>query len=180
MVAAPNGQFRIVPMSPPTMTAARQPEKAGFWGIAALLAAALTLFGGIPAAADPLVVNPATGLALSGFDPVAYFTDRSPQPGRADHELNHDGAVWRFRNSGNREAFRDHPDAYTPRFGGYDPVAVARNRSVAGNPQFWAIAGNRLYLFYSEADRAAFVDAPGRVLEVAARNWPEVIRTIGR
>jgi hypothetical protein len=158
------------------MTAARQPEKAGFWVLAALLAA---VFAG-PAAADPLVVNPATGLALSGFDPVAYITDRAPRPGRADLELSHDGAVWRFLNGGNREAFVEHPDTYTPRFGGYDPVAVARNRSVAGNPQFWAIAGERLYLFYSEADRAAFLEAPGRVLEVAKRNWPEVVRTIGR
>ena len=158
------------------MTAARQPEKAGFWALVAVLATALAG----PAAADPLVVNPATGLALSGFDPVAYFTDRAPRAGRADLELTHDGAVWRFRNSGNREAFLEHPGTYMPRFGGYDPVAVARNRSVAGNPQFWAIAGNKLYLFYSDADRSAFLAAPGRVLEVAERNWPEVVRTIGR
>ena len=158
------------------MTAARQAEKAGFRHFVAFLAAVLAG----PAVADPLVVNPATGLALSGYDPVAYFTDRTPKPGLAELELSHDGAIWRFRNTGNRDAFRASPGTYTPRFGGYDPVAVARNRSVAGNPQFWAIAGDRLYLFYSEADRAAFIEAPGRVLEVAARNWPDVLRSIGR
>ncbi|MGN6572017.1 MAG: YHS domain-containing (seleno)protein [Pseudolabrys sp.] len=144
------------------------------------MAALSALLAAAPASADPLVVNRATGLALSGYDPVAYFTDHAPQPGRADLEMSHDGAVWRFRNTGNRDAFRDHPETYTPRFGGYDPVAITRNRSVEGNPQFWAIAGDRLYLFYSDADRAAFVAAPGRVLEVAERNWPEVLRTIGR
>jgi hypothetical protein len=160
------------------MTVARQPEKPGFWA----LTAALALFAALvmPAAADPLVVNPATGLALAGFDPVAYFTDREPRSGRPDLEMNYDGAVWRFSNIGNRDAFRDHPQTYRPRFGGYDPVGIARNRSVAGNPQFWAIIGERLYLFYSEADRAAFAKAPGRTLEVAERNWPDVIRTIGR
>jgi hypothetical protein len=160
------------------MTAARQAAKPRFRASTAILGAFLAAI--VPAAADPLVVNPATGLALSGYDPVAYFTHRAALPGRPDLELAHDGAVWRFRNSGNRDAFRDHPDAYTPGFGGYDPVAVVRNRSVAGNPQVWAIAGNRLYLFYSEADRKAFMDAPGRVLAAADRNWPEVIRTIGR
>jgi hypothetical protein len=160
------------------MTAARQPEKPGFPALAAALALFLNLAA--PVSADPLVVNADTGLALSGFDPVAYFTDRKPLAGRADLELSHDGAVWRFRNVGNRAAFRDHPDAYTPRFGGYDPVGVARNRSVAGNPLFWAIVGERLYLFYSDADRAAFLAAPARTLETANRNWPEVTRTIGR
>jgi len=161
------------------MTAARQPEKAGFSAISAVLAVLAAVLAG-PAAADALVVNPATGLALSGFDPVAYFTDHAPRLGHADLELNHDGAVWRFLNPGNRDAFRDHPDTYTPRFGGYDPVGVTRNRSVAGNPQVWAIVGDRLYFFYSEADRDAFVRAPGRILEVAERNWPDVLRTIGR
>lgn len=132
------------------------------------------------ARAEPLVVNPATGLALSGFDPVAYFTDGAAQAGRADLELGYAGAVWRFRNVGNRAAFKENPEPYVPGFGGYDPVGVARDRSVAGNPAFWTIAGERLYLFYSEADRAAFLAAPGRILERAERNWPEVRRTIGR
>lgn len=144
--------------------------------------AALALLAALsgPVFADPLVVNADTGLALSGYDPVAYFTDRAPKRGRPDLEMNHDGATWRFSNVGNRDAFREHPNVYEPRFGGYDPVGIARNRSVAGNPRVWAIAGDKLYLFYSEADRAEFVKAPARVLDVAERNWPDVLRTIGR
>ncbi len=122
--------------------------------------------------------TPAWRSAASIRSPISPTV--APQAGRADLELSHDGAVWRFRNVGNRAAFRDHPDVYTPRFGGYDPVAVARNRSVAGNPLFWAVVGERLYLFYSDADRAAFLAAPTRILEAAERNWPEVERTIGR
>jgi hypothetical protein len=160
------------------MTVARRPEKPGFLAflVAFLLMGAL----GTPVSADPLVVNPDTGLALSGYDPVAYFTDRAPRPGRPDLEMNHDGAIWRFSNIGNRDAFREHPDIYAPRFGGYDPVGIARSRSVQGNPQVWAVVGEKLYLFYSEADRARFVKAPGRILDDAERNWPEVVRTIGR
>ena len=73
-----------------------------------------------------------TGLAISGFDPVAYFTDGKPVFGRPDLELSLGGAVWRFRNVGNRAAFADHPEIYRPRFGGYDPVAVARGALGAG------------------------------------------------
>jgi len=159
------------------MTAARQRAKPALSSLLTLLA--ITAFVA-PGHAEPLVINPATGLALSGYDPVAYFTDRKPEAGRPDLELSRDGAVWRFVNTGNRAAFKDHPEAYVPRFGGYDPVGVARDRSVAGNPRYWAIVGERLYLFYSEDERAAFLAAPGRILEIAGRNWPDVRRTIGR
>lgn len=160
------------------MTAARQAQKPGRSPLPALLALVALLAA--PVRADPLVVNADTGLALSGFDPVAYFTDHRPHIGRSDLELIEHGAVWRFANVGNRAAFKEHPEAYTPRFGGYDPVGVARDRSIEGNPQFWAIVADRLYLFYSEAERAAFLAGPGRVLAAAERNWPEVERTVGR
>jgi YHS domain-containing protein len=129
---------------------------------------------------DRIVVNSNTGLAISGFDPVAYFTEGTAAIGRPETELNLAGTIWRFRNEGNRAAFADHPEVYTPGFGGYDPVAIARGTSVPGHPQFWAVTGGRLYLFYSDAARAAFVADPGRLIEAAERKWPDVARTIGR
>jgi hypothetical protein len=90
------------------------------------------------------------------------------------------GAIWRFRNAGNRAAFAANPEINTPRFGGYDPVAIGRGRSVPGHPLFWAMADDRLYLFYSEPDRAAFLANPGRVIAIAERKWPEVVEALGR
>lgn len=80
--------------------------------------------------------------------------------GRPDIELNKDGAVWRFSNEGNRGAFALHPEVYTPRFGGYDPVAIGRDRSVPGHPMFWVVVGQRLYLFYSEYRRGRAANGP--------------------
>lgn len=157
------------------MTAARRCAKIAL--AAGLLAFRLTVVAG---AEEPLVVNPITGLALSGFDPVAYFAEKRAQPGRADLEFTQDGAVWRFANSGNRAAFAAHPAVYRPRFGGYDPVAIAEDRSVAGHPLFWAVVSERLYLFYSAAHRDAFLADPGRVIATAERHWPAVERTIAR
>jgi len=129
---------------------------------------------------NQLAVNSDTGLAISGFDPVAYFTDGKAIFGRPDLELNVDGVVWRFSNEGNRGAFADRPDVYAPRFGGYDPVAIGRDRSVPGHPLLWAVAGQRLYLFYSEKTRAAFLADPGRIIDTAERKWPAVSQDIGR
>jgi hypothetical protein len=169
-------------MSPRTMTAGRQQRKVRL-ALGALLG--LIACGGIwplpvQAANGPIVVNPNTGLAISGFDPVAYFTDRKPMFGRPDLELRVEGVVWRFRNAGDRAAFADNPEVYTPRFGGYDPVALARGISVPGHPLFWAVTGERLYLFYSAAARATFLAEPGSIIAAAKRKWPDVARTIAR
>lgn len=162
------------------MTGARQPEKAAAprrWMVALVLAVFTVVFAGAPAAArDPIVVNPDTGLALSGIDPVAYFTDRKPVFGRPDLELGRFGTVWRFRNPGNRDAFAADPQVYMPQFGGYDPVAIERGRAVPGHPLIWTVMGERLYLFYSDADRAAFLADAERIAAAAARKWPDVAR----
>lgn len=131
-------------------------------------------------AADRLVVDANSGLAISGFDPVAYFSRQEPALGLPEFELLQNGAVWRFRNEGNRAAFAENPEIYTPRFGGYDPMAIVRGTSVPGHPLIWAVAGERLYLFYNDRARADFLADPGRVIESATRKWPDVARTIGR
>ncbi len=173
---------RIKQLLPGTMTAARQQRKIRLaLGLLAGLAVAGLYMSAAPAGApEPLVVNPNTGLALSGFDPVAYFTDGKAEFGHPEWELRRDGVVWRFRNEGDRAAFADHPEVYTPGFGGYDPVAVARGNSVPGHPLFWAVAGERLYLFYNDAARTEFLADPGGVVARATRKWPEVSRTIAR
>ena len=97
-----------------------------------------------------------TGLALAGYDPVAYFADAKPVTGRADLEFTDARGVFRFRNEGNRDAFAAHPEVYSPQFSGYDPLALARGVALEGNPLEWEIVGSRLYLFYSSQAHAAF------------------------
>jgi hypothetical protein len=130
------------------------------------------------ATTERLVVDRHTGLALYGFDPVAYFTDAEPLVGRPQFELSFAGAVWRFRNEGNQAAFRDRPDVYMPGFGGYDVLAVGRGVAVPANPHNWLVMDGRLYLFESPAARHAFVADPGTALGAAQARWPEVLKTL--
>jgi hypothetical protein len=59
-------------------------------------------------------------------------------------------------------------------------VAIVRERGVPGHPLFWTISGERIYLFYSEQDRADFLANPARVLAAAERKWPAVELSIER
>ena len=164
------------------MTAARHRWKPciGLAVLALVLGIGLGLDRGPAGAAttERLVVDRHTGLALYGFDPVAYFTDAAPLAGRPEFELSLAGAVWRFRNEGNREAFRDRPGVYMPGFGGYDVLAVARGVAVPSNPQFWLVVDRRLYLFESPAARDAFALDPGKALAAAQARWPDVLKTL--
>jgi hypothetical protein len=136
-----------------------------------------------PAAAtttERVVVNRYTGLAIEGFDPVAYFVDARPEVGLAGFEASGGGAVWRFRNEGNRASFVAHPEIYGPQFGGYDPVDLARGVTVAGNPRFWLVSGQRLYLFGREQNRDAFAADPERAQRDANSRWPRLEQDLAR
>ena len=123
-----------------------------------------------------VVVDERTGLAIHGFDPVAYFTENAAAPGREELELPFAGAIWRFRNDGNRAAFAQRPDVYMPQFGGYDPVVLARGVATAGHPGLWLIVRERLYLFHTREARASFAADPQAILAAARAKWPNVER----
>ncbi len=116
-----------------------------------------------------------SGLAIDGYDPVAFFTDRKAELGTGDFEFRYAGAVWRFANSGNRAAFEQQPAVYMPQYGGYDPLGVARGVAVPGNPQLWAIVGERLFLFYDSAQREKFLSNSARYIATSERRWPDVM-----
>ena len=151
-----------------------------FWP--ALLAFA-AFFASSAAAENPRSVAPVTertaldwrtGLAVYGYDPVAYFIDAGPWLGRPEHEYQTEGATWRFRNAGNRAAFIEHPEVYLPLFGAHDPLSIARGVAVPGHPDFWIVHDDRLYLFANAAARTAFKANPAVAATAAEDRWPAV------
>jgi len=167
------------------MTTARQQRKPGTvgrrrfaGGLAAVAAIALAPLRLRAATTDLIVTDPRTGLAINGFDPVAYFIDRKAMPGTGDFEYMFGGAVWRFQNAGNLGAFAAEPEYYMPRFGGYDPVGVARGVAVPGDPRLWFLRGSELYLFHTQEARDIFMDDSEGITSLAERNWPSVQLTL--
>ena len=118
-----------------------------------------------------IVTNVLTGVAISGYDPVAYFTEDAAILGSPAFALEWNEAVWYFSSAANRDVFIDSPETYAPLFGGHCAMAMARGHLSNGNPQIFRIAGERLMLFYSIGNRAAFDMAPASALSEAAVNW---------
>ena len=116
------------------------------------------------------------GVALDGYDPVAYFTDGKPVEGRAEiaHEWN--GAVWRFSTAAHRDRFAADPAKYAPQYGGFCAYAVSKGYTADIDPEAWMIVDGRLYLNYDlEVQKLWEQDVPGFIRR-ADENWPRLER----
>ena len=140
----------------------------------ALLALAAVAAGSpLFAAEDPVFTR--WGVAIRGYDPVAYFTQGGPVEGSKDFETEWNGAAWRFANAEHLKLFLDDPEKYAPKYGGYCAWAVANNYTASTQPEAWSIYENRLYLNYSLSVRGQWEqDIPGNI-EKGDRNWPAVL-----
>lgn len=127
------------------------------------------------AAKDPVYTGTLSNLAVSGYDPVAYFTEGKPVEGSAAFEHKWKGATWRFANAKNLEAFKTDPAAYAPQYGGYCAWAVSQGYTASADPSAWRIVGKKLYLNYNrEVQQNWEKDAAGNIVK-ADGNWPKVL-----
>lgn len=125
-----------------------------------------------PISAAPAVWSDhATGFAIGGYDPVAYHTQKRPMMGREALQHQWGGAAWRFQNSGNRDAFAKHPEAYAPRFAGYDAFALSKGLTLQGQPELWVLHRGRVLLFHNRKNLRLWHANPQAVMVAAEANW---------
>ena len=144
--------------------------------LTALLPAALLLFAPPSFAGKaPVYTGTFSSLAISGYDPVAYFKEGKPVEGKSDFEWDWNGATWRFANQADLDAFKMNPEAYAPQFGGYCAWAVAQGSTASATPEAWRIVNGKLYLNYSKGVQDKWAqDIPGNIAK-ANQNWPKVL-----
>lgn len=120
-------------------------------------------------------VSPASAQdwAMDGRDPVGYFSDGRAMAGRVDIATMWKGYVWHFVSEDNRARFEADPRRFAPAFNGFCPVNLADGRLVEGNPEIFAVIGQRLYLLRSDAARSQLMDQPAEVLSRARTAWAE-------
>jgi hypothetical protein len=109
----------------------------------ASIVAAAPLATAIPSA----VVAQGVPLAIKGYDPVAYFTDGKPTPGRPEIEYEWDDHRYRFSSAAHRDLFKADPVRYAPQFGNYCAMALSLGQVVVANPENWLVSDGKLYVF---------------------------------
>lgn len=150
--------------------------------LAALTAVALSISG--VASSPAFAIDPTSkaaintdpeGLAMQGYDPVAYFTDGAPQKGDARFKVAREGATYYFASAANMERFKANPAAYLPQFGGFCAMGTAMGKKFEGDPKVWKIVDNKLFLnFNPDVGRRWGEDIPTNITR-ANDNWPTIM-----
>jgi YHS domain-containing protein len=90
------------------------------------------------------------GLAIQGYDPVAYFTQGKAVKGAKTHTHLYQGTTYYFASAANKAAFQKDPSQYEPQYGGWCAYAMgAKGEKVSVDPKTFKITGGKLYLFYN-------------------------------
>jgi YHS domain-containing protein len=113
-------------------------------------------------------------VALSGYDPVSYFTNGRPEKGSAEYSAAFDDATYWFKNAEHRALFVADPDHYAPQFAGYCAIMVSRGMKQEADPEAWAIADGRLYVFSAKQGVPLFQQQTAAIINRATENWPEL------
>jgi YHS domain-containing protein len=173
MMIAPTGT--AIPTGVQVMTDTRGRSLARACRVA-LVAAAVAFAWSAPAGAGTAVnTGYFGGVAIEGYDPVAYFTDGQATKGSEQFAYDWLGATWHFANAEHRELFRTEPVRYAPQYGGHCALGTAFGESTANiDPEVWSIVKGKLYLQYSKGGREEWEHNKANLIAAADQKWPEI------
>jgi YHS domain-containing protein len=157
------------------MTETRRTRLACAGGFALVATVTAVVWSAAAAAGTAINTGYFGGVAIEGYDPVAYFVENRPVKGSEEFAYEWLGATWHFANAEHRELFAVQPVKYAPQYGGHCALGTAFGESTVNiDPEAWSIVDGKLYLQYSKGGREEWEqDRANRIAE-ADRKWPEI------
>jgi hypothetical protein len=141
--------------------------------LALLLLLAPPLHAGVPGSTSPINVD-AQGLALRGYDPVAYFADGKPTRGLENLSASYGRVRYLFASESHRKLFLDNPKKYLPEYGGFCAVGTSFGEKVDVDPEIGKIVNGKLYLNNGSKALEIFDRDTRNTISRANQNWPSV------
>ena len=121
-------------------------------------------------------VNQIDGIALHGFDPVAYFTQNRAVKGDAQLTAAYHGVTYEFASKEDQAAFQANPEKYVPQYGGFCAFAASKGAKADIDPHEFAINDGKLYVNNNERALKLFQEDVKGNIEKADHNWPDVAK----
>ena len=119
------------------------------------------------------------GVALQGYDPVAFFIDGRPVKGQAQFESKFNGAHYFFASAENKATFDATPAKYEPQFGGFCAYAASEGHTAPVKVDAFMIVNQRLLMQYDQDVKKKFQQDPQGRLAKADKNWPSLVQKYG-
>lgn len=136
-----------------------------------LIAIALVVVAGHYALAQESFYYSQDGVAIKGYDAVAYFSDKAAVKGSKQLSYSWQGTHWYFKNEENLSAFIGNPEKYAPQFGGYCAFGVSENHKSPTDPTAFTIVNDKLYLNYNANVKILWVKDTNGHIEKGEYNW---------
>ncbi len=152
----------------------------------AALAAVITLSAPIQAQAAPtqsdkaLVNVDKEGLALQGYDPVAFFTMSHAMAGKAEITAVFRGATYRFASAENKALFEQDPAKYEPAFGGFCAYGVSQGGTYPVDISTFQILHGQLVLNKTPKVKELFDADREANYQKAITKWPGIVEKKGK
>ena len=141
--------------------------------VAAIMLLSASTFG---FAGELVNVSGASKTAVSGYDPVAFFTDSKPVHGSPSISTRYKGATYLFAAEEHKKLFTSTPEKYLPQYGGFCAYGVGRGKLVEVDINTWQVRDGKLYLNLSPDVLKKFnADIEGNLAK-AEKNWPGLVR----
>jgi YHS domain-containing protein len=120
------------------------------------------------------------GVAIQGYDPVAFFTVKAPLKGKPEFTSTYRGAKYQFHSAKDKQTFDANPAKYEPQFGGYCAYGVSKNKLVEIDIEAFQVVDGKLLLQYSKGVRDEFNKDVAGNLKKADGNWPKLLEKKGK
>jgi hypothetical protein len=117
-----------------------------------------------------------TGIAIRGYDSVAYFIANKPVKGKEEFSMNYQGAKWLFSSKDNLDLFTSNPEKYAPQYGGYCAYGVAVDNLVSIEPDKFTIKNGKLYLNYDADIQSKWLKEPDKYISDADKKFTTLLK----
>ncbi len=112
------------------------------------------------------------GVAIKGYDPVAYFNQQNAVEGNDKYTTEWSGSKWKFVSQNNLDSFKTAPEKYVPQYGGFCAYGASENHLSPTDPKAWTIASGKLYLNYNLDVKQLWIKDTASRIKAADGYWP--------
>lgn len=137
-----------------------------------LLFLALSLLGRIHAQRSEIFAP--GGIAIGGYDAVAFFTQSKPVKGAREFSFEYKDALWLFASKEDLDEFSRSPEKYAPQYGGYCAYGTSEGHKAPTEADTWTIFNGKLYFNYNQQVKQTWSKDMEHLIEVADQKWPTV------
>jgi YHS domain-containing protein len=142
--------------------------------ILGILVSVVPIAWAVAGGANKPIATDSFGVAIKGYDTVAYFTEGRALKGKKEFEFSWQSVRWYFANAAHRDLFAANPKRYVPQFGGFCARGMTRGKMAAADPKAWTIVDGKLYMKFSKASRDRWRQNKAENIKKAEEKWANI------